>query len=81
MGYTASNGVLTLSNLTYPWRTDTDKMPSNLILTVLNPDLAVLCWEEEKHGNQTLLLVSNDHTFRASHQPFFLILFRLCCAT
>merc|ERR1712166_681841 len=50
MGYTASNGVLTLSNLTYPWRTDTDKMPSNLILTVLNPDLAVLCWEEEKHG-------------------------------
>merc|ERR1712166_1647425 len=50
MGYTASNGALTLSNVTYPWRTDTDDMPSNLILTVINPELAVLCWEEDKHG-------------------------------
>jgi len=53
MGYTAANGALTVSNLTYPWRTDTDEMPSNLILTVLNPDLAVLCWQEDKRGNQT----------------------------
>jgi len=50
MGYTAANGALTVSNLTYPWRTDTDEMPSNLILTVLNPDLAVLCWQEDKRG-------------------------------
>ena len=55
MGYTAANGALTVSNLTYPWRTDTDEMPSNLILTVLNPDLAVLCWEEDKRGNQISL--------------------------
>ena len=62
MAYTDSSNALTLSNVTYPWRTDTDDMPTNLILTVINPELAVLCWEEDKHGNQTLLLVSNDHT-------------------